>query len=127
MDWRTAKALNTLAYAKIIISNRIFRYFRSKQVRGWLAILFCLEICISSGECAITFPASPCANSFAYEDDSASGDRWYGELAVNPTTTVTGLNLRITLDRPSHLLAVNTYTRIYTCTANLGDAYLIID
>jgi hypothetical protein len=68
----------------------------------WVYSFLLLKLIIS--EAAIIFPASPCDRAFTYEDDSTAGDRWYGELVVVPSNTVTGLSLRLALDRPSHLL-----------------------
>lgn len=63
-------------------------------------------------DAAILFPASPCPHIFKYEDDSTAGDRWYGEFVINQATSVIGLSLRITLDRPSHLLVVSIFMKI---------------
>lgn len=78
----------------------------------WVYSFLLLKLIIS--EAAIIFPASPCDRAFTYEDDSTAGDRWYGELVVVPSNTVTGLTLRVALDRPSQLLVVSEmYFEIY--------------
>lgn len=56
---------------------------------------------------AIIFPSSPCPATFVYEDDSADNDRWYGELTIVSRESYNGITLRVTLDRPSHLIAVS--------------------
>lgn len=75
-------------------------------VRMWIYTSLLLKVIIS--EAAIIFPASPCPDSFTYEDDSFVGDRWYGELVVVPSSTLIGFTLRLTLDKSSHLLVLWT-------------------
>lgn len=84
---------------RIIFSITVLLYFQ------WIYTSLLLKVIIS--EAAIIFPASPCPDSFTYEDDSFVGDRWYGELVVVPSSTLIGFTLRLTLDKSSHLLVVS--------------------
>lgn len=53
---------------------------------------------------------SPCPGTFGYEESDADDDRWYGDITLKTEKNVEGATLRITLDKPSQLLVVSTYT-----------------
>lgn len=61
----------------------------------------------------IIFKPSPCPSIFNYEQGEPGDDRWYGDITLRINKTVDTSTFRITLDRPSQLLVVNTQICIH--------------
>lgn len=91
------------------ISIRIFARFNSGEEPPRL-LGFRLNgrtICPENGIVETTTPSladqlvSPCPRLFQYEPPGAEPDRWYGTIQVQSTRELSGVWLRVVLDRPS--------------------------
>ncbi|XP_023310719.1 limulus clotting factor C-like isoform X1 [Anoplophora glabripennis] len=47
---------------------------------------------------------SPCPETFSYEPRGSENDRWYGVISLKTTEELTGVWLRLILDRPAELI-----------------------
>lgn len=64
-------------------------------------MVFCILM-----QLVISQKPSPCPRTFSYEPKGNESDRWYGVISLKTFEELSGVWLRIKLDRPADLIGV---------------------
>lgn len=97
-------------FVKYIFFSFSTEYILFLCVQEMAAIFIILAFIVDVVYCQLV---SPCPRIFNYETKAGENDRWYGDMTLASDSDLTGLWLRIILNKQSIQLGVSTPTRKY--------------